>query len=167
MVLGLPLGKNMADAITRDGDAATTWANGGPGLAPYQRVLLCERVSTRFPYVAVFPQHVQVTPTVEPGYSEVVCDTFVECVCSGQNPEELTIELQTRMVALFQLLLSMNESDLMKGIDYASYTLPLRAARAEAFYGEIFTDRTEQGLYYRSAYWVYTIAYQQFSDYLP
>jgi hypothetical protein len=167
MVLGLPLGKNMADAILRDGDAATTWANQGKALVPYQRVLLCERVSTRFPYVAVFPQHVQVVPTVEPGYSSVVCDTFIEVVASGQKPEDLTVEIQTRMVGLFQLLLSMDESELMAGIDYASYTTPLRGSRAEAFYGEIFTDRTEAGVYYHSAYWIYTISYEQFSDYLP
>jgi hypothetical protein len=156
---GLPLIPNLKAIIEANQAAALAWAASlSPAvssLANFERVLECERVSKKFPSVAIYPAG------DAPNYEDAVDITSVigfEVAVTNRDPELLARELGKRVAAVRMLAVS-SPSDLASGIGGSISRVIFTFGNAQ--FEQVREFKTEAGLYYRSAVFPITFRFIQ------
>ena len=162
---GLPLLDNLKTIIEQDQAAALAWAAAKlpvvASLENFARVLKCERVSNRFPSLAIFP----VGDAPELGEEAESVDNSVvfgfEIAITSRKPDALTEELRKRVAAVRQIVLTASQkyqTDLTVGIESATF---IEVKLGPAQFEQVREFEDDAGLYYRSAFLTITFRYLQ------
>lgn len=159
MDFGEPILGNLERIFKRDQVEALTWANGNVAMTAFERVLQCERVSDKFPSLAIFPIADNPTISEEEVFVDQELRVSVEIACSSTKPNELAKELMKRVKAVRQMVLTADEDDLLLdvGIPHSHLTLEL----GRAVYEQVREHETQKGRYYRSAFVTFTFKFNQ------
>jgi hypothetical protein len=152
---GLPLISNLKAIVERDQTEALAWAAAKAPvistLADFARVLECERISNKFPSLAIYP--VSDAPDFEDGITQVSVIGF-EVEVTGRKPEELARELQKRVAAVRMMAVSAPNDLIVGMLNTSKIIYSFGAAQFE----QVRESQTDTGLYYRSA--VFTITFR-------
>lgn len=159
MDFGEPVIANLERIFKRDQVEALNWANGGLAMTSFERIIQCERVSDKFPSLAIFP--VADTPSLseEAAFVDQELRVSIEVAVTGTKPGELTLDLLKRINAVRQMVLSADEDDLMLNVGLPHGGLELELGRA--FYEQIREHETKKGQYYRSAFCTFIFKFRQ------
>lgn len=159
MDFGEPILDNLERIFKRDQVEALTWANGNVALTPFERILQCERVSDKFPSLAIFPVADNPTLSEDAVFIDQELRCSVEIACSSTKPNELARELMKRVNAVRQMVLTADEDDLLLNVGIPHGPLELQLGRA--VYEQVREHETKKGLYYRSAFVTFTFKFNQ------
>lgn len=159
MDFGLPILDNLERIFKRDQVEALTWANGGTAMASFERVLQCERVSDKYPSLAIFPIADNPTLSEEEVFVDQELRVSVEIACSSTKPNDLARELMKRVNAVRQMVLTADEDDLL--LDVGTPHGPVELQLGRAVYEQVREHETKKGLYYRSAFVTFTFKFNQ------
>lgn len=156
---GLPIIGNLQRIIERDQAEALRWANGGTDLTPFARVLLCERIAQKFPSLAIFPRGD--APVIGDDEQSIIqeMELLFEISLNSTKPNDMTLELMTRVRALRMILLTATAADVMLNVGAPNSGLTMELG--QAFYEQLREHETQNGLYYRSAYCLATFNFHQ------
>lgn len=150
---------NLHTYLKANADAAVTWANGNVALTPYARIETNTRISKEHPSLAVVEARNQPTWD-DSSYATAISQEFlIETIVSGTAPGKLLEELRIRVVANWQLIISITEAELMAGMA-GSFTQPVVELNSAVFSG-VRKPETSGGLYEQTALQSFTVSYTQ------
>lgn len=161
MDFGEPIFENLKRIIKRDQTAALAWANGGAGLEDFARILSCERVSKEFPALAIIPRGDD-PKLIEDGHVDQTLDVLMEIAITSRKPEAMELELRRRvrairMIVMTATVLTPQDVLLNVGANHSSVSLEI----GQAVYEQARDNAEVSGLYYRSAYALFTFEFSQ------
>lgn len=159
MDFGEPVLANLERIFKRDQIEALTWANGNVAMTAFERILQCERVSDKFPSLAVFPVADAPKLNEEVLFIDQELRVSVEIAVSSTKPNELALELLKRVKAVRQMVLTADEDDLLLNVGTPHGGLELEIGRA--VYEQVREHETKKGQYYRSAFCTFTFKFTQ------
>lgn len=160
MDFGEPIIANLLKIFARDQAPALRWANEGADLVPFVRMLQCERVSEKFPSLAIFPTDDSPTLGEEDYFIDQVFSVMVEVALNSTKPNELALELFRRVKAIRMMVITAHQKDqLMEGVGGDPDNAELVLGRA--VYEQVRQHETKKDQYYRSAFVPFTFKFKQ------
>lgn len=155
---GLPLIDNIVAVIERDQAEALAWANDDTAMTSFVRIHKCERVSNKFPSLAIIPLSDEID-FVNDGILQDYEFAF-EIANTSTEPGALTEDLRKRVAAVRQMILAASAEELTADIA-ANTRSPLIKTFGKALYEQVRESDEQAGRYYRSVFLTITFRYLQ------
>lgn len=138
---------------------AVQWANGDVAMDAYKRVLKNTRISREFPSLAIVEARHQPVLLEEGAGYDMVQEFLIETIVAGRAPAQLLTELRVRVVANWQMILTIPEATWLTGLA-GTFTKPVIELNQAVFSGTR-DPKTSGGLYEQTALQSFSLSYTQ------